>query len=214
MVIVKDSFHVEVEMEQKMSPESKKMFEDYYECRVQFRFYLFSNEIYSRRLSEREQTYLLNENKYSQTIYSNKDIKYNEISISDYELAYYKMRYILRDVKLLINKLEDMSEGFDIYLANINDIHKLKRIISDHFFVLFTHSKKIMGRNFLKSKDLYRHSLLIAVYNLRAGDDILVKGEEFTIKSIQNQFLTVINPKTNTKKTLHFNTIKEYLHKK
>ena len=214
MVIIKDLFHVELEMEQKMSPESKKMFEDYYECRVQFRFYMYSKEVYPRKLNSKEQSYLLDENKYSQTIFSNKDIKYNEISISDYELAYYKMRYILRDVKLLINKLEDVNEGFDIYLANINDIHKLKRIINDYFFVLYTHSKKIMGRNFLKSKDLYRHSLLVAVYNLKTGDNILVKGEEFTIKSIQNQFLTVINSKNNTKKTLHFDTIKDYLYKK
>ena len=175
---------------------------------------MFSNKVISKKLSIKEQLYLLNENKYSQTIYSNKDIKYNKITISDYELAYYKMRYVLRDVKLLINKIEDMEEGFDIYLANINDIHKLKRIIGDYFFVLFTYSKKIMGRNFLKSKDLYRHSLLVAVFNIKAGDEIRVKGEEFIIKSIQNQFITVINPISNNKKTLHFNTIKDYLQKK
>ncbi|MFT4243868.1 MAG: NMD3-related protein [Candidatus Woesearchaeota archaeon] len=213
MVIIKDSFQVELEMEQKMSPISKKMHDDYYECRVQFRLYFYNKEDINKKLNEIEQTYLLYENKATQTIYSNKDIKYNEILISEYDLAYFKLKYILRNVKLLINKIEDNLDGFDIYLANINDIHKLKRVINEHFFCIFTHSKKIMGRNKLKGKDLYRHSLLAAIYNLKPKDIVQIKGIKYTIKSIQKQYITAINEENKEKQTFHFNIIKDYLFK-
>ncbi|MCH8519633.1 MAG: hypothetical protein LAT82_02665 [Nanoarchaeota archaeon] len=213
MVIVKDSFQVELEMEQKMSPISKKMHDDYYECRVQFRLYMYSKKDISRKLNVEEQKYLLYENKVAQTIFSNKNIKYNEILISNYDLAYFKLKYILRNVKLLINKIEDNEDGFDIYLANINDIHKLKRVINEHFFCMFTHSKKIMGRNKLKSKDLFRHSLLAAIYDLRTKDKVQIKGIKYTIKSIQKQYITVINNENKEKHTFHFHIIKDYLFK-
>ncbi|MFP4402276.1 MAG: NMD3-related protein [Candidatus Nanoarchaeia archaeon] len=214
MVKIKDSFQVEIEMEQKMSPQSKKMSEDYYECRVQFRLYMFSKEDVLRKLSEREQEYLLEENKYSQMIFSNKQIKYEEIKISDYDIAYFKLKYILRKCTLLINKLDETPEGFDIYLANINEIHKLKRIINNNFFASYNHSKKIMGRNKLESRDLFRHSLLIAIYNLNIGDIIQIKGEVYSIKSIQKNEIIVIHTTTRHKETFNFEIIKDYLYKK
>ena len=213
MVIIRDSFQVEIEMEQKMSPISKKMHDDYYECRVQIRLYMYSKEDIERKLTPIQQSYVLDQNKHYQTVYSNKDIKYNSISISDYDLIYFKLQYILRNTSMLINKIESHQDGIDIYLANINDIHKLKRVISEHFFAVYTHSKKIMGRNHLKSKDLYRHSLLVAIYNLSTNDKIKVKGEEYTIKSIQKHQLICIHTKTLHKEVLHFNTIKDYLYK-
>lgn len=213
MVIVRDSFHVEFEMEQKMSSESKKMFETYYECRVQFRFHMYSKEEREREITKSQQEII-----HSQFIgvyhtYTKKQIQSGVITISDYDLVYYTVKDKMERLKLLINKCDEVDGGFDIYLGNLNDIHKIKRYLSRGYFALYTHSKKIMGHNFLKSKDLYRHSMLIAIYNLKAGDSVLVKGEEYSIKSIDKQNLNVVH-KTNFDKTrFHFNTIKDYLSK-
>lgn len=213
MVVIDDSFRVEINMEQKMSPQSKKLSEDYYECRVQFRLYMFSKDETEKEINLEEQKYLLEENKHSQTNFSSKQIKYEKISISNYDLAYYKLRYILRKCKLVINKLEETPEGFDMYLANINEIHKLKRIINNNFFASYKYSKKIMGRNKLESRDLFRHSLLIAIYNLNIGDIIQVKGEQYFIKSIQKNDIIAIHTIDRHKETFNFEIIKDYLFK-
>ena len=224
MIIIKDSFRVELEMEQKMSNESKKMFETYYECRAQFRFLMYSKNKKKVLLTESEKKVLISQFIGKYTTYTKKEILYGEldekgksngkISISEFDLVYYTLKDKIESMNILINTIdEEIDNGFDIYLGNINDIHKIKRYLSRGYFVQYTHSKKIMGHNSLKTRDLYRHSMLINVYNLNIGDCISIKGEEYYIKSIDKQNLNVINLKTSAKSRFHFNTIKEYLSK-
>lgn len=211
MVIVKDSFHVEFEMEQKMSNESKKMFETYYECRVQFRFLMYSKDKKEIQLTDTQKQIIKSQFIGVYTTYSKKEIESGIINISEFDLVYYTIKDKIERLKLLVNKIDELDDGFDIYLGNLNDIHKIKRYLSRGYFAIYTHSKKIMGHNFLKSKDLYRHSMLIAIYNLKPNNIVQIKGEEYKIKSIDKQNLNVIHTTTYDKTRFHFNSIKDYI---
>ena len=217
MVIVRDSFRVEFEMEQKMSNESKKIFETYYECKVQVRFSMYSKEEKLIKLTSSQKKSIENQFIGKYKTYTKKEIEQSDkegkgLVISQFDLVYYSIKDVIERMNILINKVdEQVGDGFDLYLANLNDIHKIKRYLSRGYFALYTHSKKIMGHNFLKSRDLYRHSLLISIYDLNSNDTIRVKGEEYVIKSIDKQNLNVVHKETSIKKRFHFSTIKEYL---
>ncbi len=213
MVIIKDSFHVEFEMEQKMSNESKKMFETYYECRVQFRFLMYSKEKKEIQLTESQKQIIKNQFIGTYTTYTKKQIESGIIEISPFDLVYHTIKDRIGSLKLLINKVDEVEGGFDMYLGNLNDIHKIKRYLSRGYFAIYTHSKKIMGHNFLKTKDLYRHAMLIAIYNLKPNDVVKIKGEKYMIKSIDKQNLNVVHTTNSDKTRFHFNLIKDYLSK-
>ena len=77
-----------------------------------------------------------------------------------------------------INKVEEIDEGFDIFFRSKGEMNRIYNLFVNKYFVFEKRSAKIMGKDNLKSRNLYRHFQLITLINLGVGDKVSIKGEE------------------------------------
>jgi NMD protein affecting ribosome stability and mRNA decay len=112
-----------------------------------------------------------------------------------------------------INKIEENDGGFDIYLRNKSSINKVSSLFNKKYLVEEKRSKKIVGRNFLESVDIWRYIILINIINLKKGDKISIKGENYYIKAFNHKDLVLRNLENGTKKVISYNIAKDYLQK-
>ncbi len=110
-----------------------------------------------------------------------------------------------------INKLEELSNGFNIFFRNKYELNKISSLFNKNYLIEEKRTKKIMGRDSLTTKDIWRYVLLINFINLEKGDLIRLKGEEFFIKSINKNDLVLINKENGSKKIVSYGIVKDYL---
>ena len=110
-----------------------------------------------------------------------------------------------------INKLEELENGFDVYFRNKHELNKISSLYNKNFLIEEKRTKKIMGRDSLTMKDIWRYVLLINFINLERGDKILLKGEEYNIKAINHHDLVLRNCINGGKNVISYNLAKDYL---
>lgn len=110
-----------------------------------------------------------------------------------------------------INKVTEFDDSIDIYFRDKNEINKITKIFTESYFCDIKRSKKIVGRNFLEFKDIWRHTLSVNIINLKSGNKISVKGKEYTIKGIKGKELSIIEEITGSKKIFNYNIVKDYI---
>ena len=109
------------------------------------------------------------------------------------------------------NKQEENENGLDFYFKYKGEKTKVSRLLNKRYLIEEKSSKTIVGRNFLESIDVWRHTLLVNIINLKVGDKILIKGEEFYIKAFNKKDLVLRAVKNGSKKVISYLLIKEYL---
>ena len=172
---------VEIEMEQKMSDRAKKFNKEYWVLEVQLRF-LFFDEIRKNNFDEFE--------------------KFKEKILDDLTFLKDKINNI---------KKNKISGGINVYFSSFDVIKKISKKYSSKYFCEVKHSKKIMGKDNLKSKDLYRHYLLINIINLNKNDLVKIKGIDYKINSIDKKVLYLRELENGRKAKFSYNLIKDYL---
>jgi NMD protein affecting ribosome stability and mRNA decay len=179
--MIKDIYRIEIEMEQGLSPESKKISTEYYELKVQFRCKYF------------EMTDSLE--------------KVTNISLNDIKQEIYDSMYKNFDT---INKFEELDDGFDFYIRSLRDLHKISRVFNKRYYIDEKRSKKIVGMNLDNRKDIARHTLLLTILNFNVGDLVSIKGEEYYIKAFNKKDLVLRKADTGAKKVVTYSVIKDY----
>jgi len=110
-----------------------------------------------------------------------------------------------------MNKLLELDNGFDIFFSNRHEMNKISSLFQRRYLIEEKRSKKVVGKNFLESKDVCRFILLINIINISKGDTISIKGEEFTIKALNNNDLVLLNVINGSKKVVPYKSVKDYL---
>jgi len=110
-----------------------------------------------------------------------------------------------------INKMQELDNGFDFFFRSKGEMNKISTLFNKKYLVEEKRSKKIVGRNFLESKDIYRHIILINIINFKKGDILNIKGEKYTIKAINKNDLVLIHLINGSKKVISYKFIKDYL---
>jgi NMD protein affecting ribosome stability and mRNA decay len=112
-----------------------------------------------------------------------------------------------------INKFEEVDEGFDFFFRDSSELNKLSHLFNDKYFCEEKRSKKIVGRDFLKSKDIWRYTLLIKIINLKRGDRIYIKGKEYKIENFNKKSMVLRDIENASKKVLSYSIVKDYIEK-
>ena len=161
---------------------------------------------------EMEQKMCSNCRKISPEYYELK-VQIRSIYYDDLELIKQEIINLIRKhfVGTTINKLTELDNGFDIYFASRGLINKVSSIFQKRYLVEEKRTKKIVGRNFLESKDIWRYVLLLNIINLGKGDQISVKGEEYYIKALNGHDLVLRHCVNGSKKVISYEISKEYL---
>ncbi len=111
-----------------------------------------------------------------------------------------------------INKIEEVDNGFDIYFRHHGEMNKISKLLEKNYLIDEIRSKKLVGKNNLKSVDVFRYYQSVTLVNIEKGDKILLKGEEFIIKAINNNTeLVLLNCLTGAKKAITYNIVKDYI---
>lgn len=110
-----------------------------------------------------------------------------------------------------INKYIELENGFDIFFQNKEDITKIIKLFQKKYLCEEIKSKKIVGRDFLTMKDIWRYVLLINIINLKKGDKISIKGKEYYIKTLNNNDLILRGILKGEKKVISYSIAKNYL---
>jgi NMD protein affecting ribosome stability and mRNA decay len=103
-----------------------------------------------------------------------------------------------RDHRHYISKIEDQKYGVDLYLST-NELmnHIIKFLKSKHHFLL-KRTKKLVGRDNQKGKNLYRLKALIKFLPIAHNDTVLIDNQDFIVENITRNKI-ILKGKNNIK---------------
>ena len=183
---MRETFHIEIDMPQKMSEVSKKTNDTYFQMKCQLRFLYFDKKI--------------------------KMVKNNEIFLDDINFQNFKAKALdeFNEMRDEINKIEEDKNGFNLYFRSYRAITKIMKLF-DKYFIETIHTKKLFGFDNLKSKKIYRHTYLINILNIKQNQILNIKGEDKLVFRIQKNEIILKDIKSGAKTKTKFKFIKEYL---
>jgi hypothetical protein len=198
--MIKDIIHMQIEMEQQMSSNAKRLGDEYFELKLQLRFRYFDQK------DLHESSIIPKKDKYGNVVL---DDKGKEIMVKQKPILK-KFGDIVEKEFNGINKVEELDNGFDFFFGSLGEMSKISRYFGKYFLVENKHSKKIVGKDFLKFKDIWRHTLLISVLNLNVGDKVRIKGEEYYIKAFNKKEMVLREWNTGAKEVVSYTKVKDY----
>jgi len=110
-----------------------------------------------------------------------------------------------------INKMEEVENGFDFYFREHGEMNKINNLLNKRYFYEEIRTKKIVGHDFLTSKDIWRYTQLIRIINLNVRDEISVKGKDYYIKAFNHNDLVLRSLDNGSKKVVTYSIVKDYL---
>lgn len=112
-----------------------------------------------------------------------------------------------------INKIEELDYGYDIFFASKGIMNKVSTTFKKKYLCEEVRTKKIVGRDSLTMKDIWRHVLLINIINLKKNDNVLIKGKKYYIKALNKNDLVLRGLETGEKKVITYSIAKDYISK-
>lgn len=114
------------------------------------------------------------------------------------EINKYAKNIFDKDHRQYISRIEDQKYGVDLYLST-NELmnHIIKFLKAKHHFLL-KRSKKLVGRDNQKGKNLYRLKALIKFLPVAHNDIILIDNQDFIVENITKNKI-ILKSKNNIK---------------
>ena len=116
----------------------------------------------------------------------------------------------INDLSKYVTKIKKNKDGINVLFNSFNIIEQLIKIYKKKYFIDYKKSKKIMGRDKQKSKDLYRHFLVINILNISKNQNIKIKGKEYRIVNIDRNTL-FLRDEFGRKEKFLYSKIKDYI---
>jgi len=110
-----------------------------------------------------------------------------------------------------INKIDEIGNGYEVFFRDHGQMNKLAQVFKRRWLILDKRTSKIMGKDQLTSKDLFRHTQNITLVNLNIKDIVQIKGIEYWIKAINSGDALVLRRCDNgAKKVMSYKMIENY----
>jgi nonsense-mediated mRNA decay protein 3 len=102
------------------------------------------------------------------------------------------------DPKQYISKIEDQKYGVDLYLSTNELMNNLIKFLRSKYHFLYKRTKKLVGRDNQRGKNLYRFKSLIKFLPVAINDELLIEGQHFRVENIMKNKV-IIRDKNNSK---------------
>ncbi|MHA1150030.1 MAG: NMD3-related protein [Promethearchaeota archaeon] len=89
-----------------------------------------------------------------------------------------------KDPKHYISNIEDQKNGVDLYLSSNEIMNKIISYLRGKYHFMLKRTKKLVGRDHQRGKNLYRLKSLIKFLPFDKKDIILIENKKFSIESI------------------------------
>ena len=89
-----------------------------------------------------------------------------------------------KDQRQYISKIEDLKFGVDLYLSTNELMNNIIKFLKLNYHFILKRSKKLVGRDTQKGRNLYRLKSLIKFLPVEKNDVILVEDSKFIVESL------------------------------
>jgi RIO kinase 1 len=96
----------------------------------------------------------------------------------------YAEKQFQKDPKHYLSKMEDQKNGVDLYLSSKEIMNHIISYLKGKYHFILKRSKKLVGRDTQRGKNLYRLKSLIKFLPINKKDVVIIDNEEFYIESI------------------------------
>jgi NMD protein affecting ribosome stability and mRNA decay len=103
-----------------------------------------------------------------------------------------------KDSRQYISKVEDQKYGVDLYLSTNEIMNHIIKFLRSKYHFLLIRTKKLVGRDTQKGKNLYRLKASIKFLPISLNDKVLIDDKDYTVESITKSKI-ILRSKTNTK---------------
>jgi nonsense-mediated mRNA decay protein 3 len=102
-----------------------------------------------------------------------------------------------KDHRQYISKIEDQKNGVDLYLSTNELMNHLVKFLKSNYHFLLKRTKKLVGRDRQKGKNVYRLKTLIKFLPISIHDVVEIDGQEYTITGITKNKVVLKNKYNN-----------------
>lgn len=114
------------------------------------------------------------------------------------EISAYVEKIFKINHKHYISKIEDQKYGVDLYLSTNEIMKYIIKFLKAKYHFLLKRTKKIIGRDSQKGRNLYRLKTLIKFLPIASNDIILIGDQKYFIENITKNRV-IIRSENNTK---------------
>lgn len=100
------------------------------------------------------------------------------------EIQNYVENVFEKDQRQYITKIEDQKYGVDLYLSTNELMNHIISFLKGNYYFILKRSKKLVGRDSQKGKNLYRLKSLIKFLPITKNDKILIDNTEYIVENI------------------------------
>ncbi|MFX0000858.1 MAG: NMD3-related protein [Candidatus Hodarchaeota archaeon] len=114
------------------------------------------------------------------------------------EIHEYVENLFEKDQKQYISKIEDQKLGVDLYLSSNELMNYIIKLLKSRYHFLLKRSKRLVGRDSQKGKNLYRLKALIKFLPVKNKDIIIIADQEYGVENITKNKV-ILRGENNTK---------------
>ncbi len=93
-------------------------------------------------------------------------------------------KYFNKDEKHYVAKIEESKYGYDLYLSTNELMNHIISYLKPKYHFTIKHSKKLVGRDIQKGKNIYRLKTVLRFLPFNRGDRLMINDESYTIENI------------------------------
>ena len=102
-----------------------------------------------------------------------------------------------KDPRQYITKMEDQKNGVDLYLSTNELMNYIVKFLKANYHFIIKRSKKLVGRDSQKGRNLYRFKTLIKFLPLNKNDTIFIEHRQYFVDSISKSKVVLRNNQGN-----------------
>ena len=114
------------------------------------------------------------------------------------EINEYVERIFEKDHRQYISKVEDQKYGVDLYLSTNELMNYLIKFLKTNYYFLLKRSKKLVGRDSQKGRNLFRLKTLIKFLPIKNNDIISIENQNYIVENITKNKV-ILRSENNTK---------------
>ncbi len=114
------------------------------------------------------------------------------------EVNDYAEKLFEKNHKQYISKIEDQKFGVDLYLSTNELMNYLIKFLKSKYYFLLKRTKKLVGRDSQKGRNLYRLKALIKFLPVRIKDVIFIGDQDYYVENITKNKV-ILRGENNTK---------------
>lgn len=109
---------------------------------------------------------------------------FNLIAVALEEIHNYVEKLFEKDPRQYITKVEDQKYGVDLYLSTNELMNYIIKYLRTNYHFILKRSKKLVGRDTQKGRNLYRFKSLIKFLPIHKNDAVFIEKKKYIVDSI------------------------------